>query len=85
MEKAAVQAKVLEIFRLFYDGGAKDTVSKILKTDPNAYDLDPGPFYETLAEVFEIDFDDDEGDFGGMGGTVAQTIDFISSQVFGNA
>jgi hypothetical protein len=79
MEKAEVQAKVLDMFRDFYKVKYPD--SKILKIDPNDLDLDPGPFYETLVEFFGIEFDDADDDFGGMGGKVSKTIKFITGRL----
>jgi hypothetical protein len=50
-----VQETVLQIFRGFYEATEPDR--EILNTDPNDFDLDPGPFYETLVSYFGIEWD----------------------------
>jgi hypothetical protein len=65
------------MFREFF--AADDwTEAKILETDPNGFDLDPGPFYEQLEWTFGVESDPDAFYFGGFGGTVAKTIAFIN-------
>ncbi len=75
----SAKAQVISLFRDFYsaDDWAED---KILDTDPNGFDLDPGPFYEQLQEMFNVADDPDSQYFGGFGGKVSQTIAFIDKQ-----
>lgn len=54
--------------------------SAVLKTNPNRFDTDPAPFYDSLAELFGIPDDETSDDFGGFGGRLEQTIDFIASR-----
>ena len=66
MTKKQVTAFVLKTYRSIYKG--KETDAKILKTDPNGFDLDPAAFYEPLIDKYGVD---------GLKGTVAEIIDLI--------
>ena len=74
MARSAKQI-VLEQFQMFYPDDW--TEAKILETDPNDFDVDPCPFYETLQGMFGVKDDPDNDDFGGWGGTIADTIAFV--------
>jgi hypothetical protein len=61
--------------RTFYR--SKESEAKILATDPNAHDLDPGPFYDMIISELELQGKTDDSPnavFGGLGGTIAETI-----------
>ncbi len=70
---------VISAFRDFYAAGDWSE-EKILATDPNGFDADPGPFYEQLGDDLGVATDPDNDYFGGFGGTVAKTIAFIDKQ-----
>ena len=75
---AEVRKLVLDMYRDFYPIDPPETDEKILSTDPNDYDMDPGPFYETLQERFGVASDDNNEYFGGFGGKVETTIAFLT-------
>lgn len=75
----AVKKEVLGLFEDMYGDDAAGG-GDVLAVDPNDFDLDPGPFYEMLSERFAVPFDDDNDYFGGFGGTLQHTIDFIASR-----
>ena len=72
-KQSTVKAHVLEAFEAHFGEVDGDP----LEMDPNDFDLDPVPFYEGLSELFDVDFDEDNDNFGGFGGTIAETIAFI--------
>jgi hypothetical protein len=74
---AIVKQHVLDLFEGLY---GEDATEATLKLDPNDLDLDPVPFYELLSERFNVPFDPDLEQFGGFGGTLAQTIEFIAAR-----
>jgi hypothetical protein len=74
-QRKLVTDAVLAIFAGFF--GAPPTDG--LDTDPNAFDQDPAPFYEEIVAAFGIAFDDADDNFGGLGGTLAKTIDYVVS------
>jgi glyoxylase-like metal-dependent hydrolase (beta-lactamase superfamily II) len=76
--KARVQEIVLEEWEGIY--GDDMSEAEILKTDPNDFDMDPSMFYEVLQERLEVDYDEDNDYFGGYGGTVAKTIEFLAER-----
>ena len=71
-----VKNHVLELFEGIYG----EEVEDVLATDPNDFDLDPSMFYELLQEMFGVEYDDDNDYFGGFGGSVQDTINFIASR-----
>jgi hypothetical protein len=74
---AVVKEHVLDIFEGMY---GEDATEATLRVDPSDRDVDPGPFYETLSQLFNVPFDEDLEQFGGFGGTLKQTIEFIASR-----
>jgi CBS domain containing-hemolysin-like protein len=66
------------MFEDMYPGDESE--EQILATDPNDFDVDPSMFYETLQERLGVAYDEDNDDFGGYGGTVAQTITFLAAR-----
>ena len=75
---AEVKKLVLDMYRDFYPIDPPETDEQILATDPNDYDVDPGPFYETLQERFGVANDETNDYFGGFGGKVETTIAFVT-------
>jgi hypothetical protein len=75
-KRALMQEMVLELWAEIY--GDDMSTEEILETDPNDFDLDPSIFYESLQERFDVPFDDDNDAFGGYGGSVADTITFLT-------
>jgi hypothetical protein len=75
-KRARVKELVLEMFEAHYPGDLDDP----LEIDPNDFDLDPCPFYETLSSTFGVPFDDEESNFGGFGGTLGETIAYIAAR-----
>ena len=75
---AEVKKVVLDLYRDCYPIDPPETDEKILATDPNDYDVDPGPFYETLQERFGVEHDENNEYFGGYGGKVESTIAFLT-------
>lgn len=74
-----VEKEMLDAYRLFYPSpGKPEPPAKILATDPNDFDVDPGPFYEYLEERFGVSQDPAQSYFGGFGGTIADAIAFIT-------
>jgi hypothetical protein len=71
-----IQQEVLSAFRTFYPQDATDEA--ILAIDPNDYDLDPSPFYEYLEERFGVPGDPEQDYFGGYGGSIRDTIAFLT-------
>ncbi|MEQ9146626.1 MAG: hypothetical protein RLP13_00010, partial [Cytophagales bacterium] len=58
--------------------GTSQTDKQIISIDPNSFDLDPVQFYERITDEFKIEIDFNTNPyFGGLGGSVSNTIDFI--------
>ncbi|MEZ6185417.1 MAG: hypothetical protein R3F62_10455 [Planctomycetota bacterium] len=76
--KSELTRKVLDAYREIY--GDSQSEDEILSTDPNGYDLDPSHFYESLQETFGVPYDPSNDYFGGYGGTVQDTVDFLHSR-----
>jgi hypothetical protein len=74
----AVKGHVLALFRSFYPG--EDTDEQILATDPNDFDVDPGPFYEALSARFGLGDDPEQDYFGGFGGRIEHTIAVVTKR-----
>ena len=77
---AEVKKLVLQMYRDFYPIDPPEPEAKILATDPNDYDVDPSPFYETLQERFGVEHDENNEYFGGYGGKVETTIAFLTKR-----
>jgi len=71
-----VSIKVFGLFRGIY--GVEWPDEKILEFDPNDFDMDPSMFYELLQEEYGVEYDDGASYFGGYGGRVADTVQFIA-------
>ena len=77
---AKVQADVVAIVAKIYRD-KKRTEAQILAFDPNDIDeLDPSMLYEILSERYAVEFDDENDLFGGFGGKVSHTIEFIAGR-----
>jgi hypothetical protein len=76
--RARVEAEVLALFRDCYHGD--ESTAEILDTDPNDFDLDPSMFYELLEDRFGVPQDPANTYFGGYGGTVEATIEFLAAR-----
>jgi hypothetical protein len=73
---AEVKKLVIGIYGGFFDHELSD--DELLATDPNDFDADPSIFYETLVARFGVPYDEEHDYFGGYGGTIADTIAFIT-------
>ncbi len=69
---------VLSLFRSCYPSPDRETDETILETDPNDFDMDPSPFYETVEERFGVPQDPDNEYFGGYGGPIRDLIAFLT-------
>jgi len=77
---AKVRTDVLAIVAHIYRDKQR-TEAQILAFDPNDIDaLDPAMLYEILVERYGVEFDEDDDNFGGFGGTIAKTIEFIAAR-----
>lgn len=70
---------VFFIFRGCYGGANFSSIEDVLAIDPNEWDVDPAPFYETLDAVFGV-ADPQKSYFDGYGGRVRDTVDFITKR-----
>jgi hypothetical protein len=75
---AEVKKELLWLYAACFGSQAGETEEQILATDPNDFDVDPAGFYEWLPDKFGVPFDDKLDYFGGFGGTIADTIAFIT-------
>ena len=82
---AKVRETVLGLFRSFYPSNPPESDEEILEIDPNDFDVDPGPFYETMADRFKLADDPNNDYFGGFGGKIATTIANIAKRWNGKA
>ncbi len=69
---------VLSLFRSCYPSPDRETDETILETDPNDFDMDPSPFYESVEERFGVPQDPDNEYFGGYGGPIRDLIAFLT-------
>jgi hypothetical protein len=77
---AKVRETVLVMFRSFFPANPPESDAQILETDPNDFDMDPSPFYETLQARFGLGNDPDNDYFGGFGGKIETTIANITKR-----
>jgi hypothetical protein len=76
--RAKLQGEILAMAKDIY-GNRSD--AELLALDPNDIDeMDPSIFYELLAERYGVASDPDNDYFGGYGGPISKTIDFIASR-----
>lgn len=75
---ARTLAAVLDAFRASFPSDEDETDEQILDIDPNDFDMDPSPFYEYLEARFGVPQDEDEDYFGGYGGSVRDTVAFLT-------
>ncbi|MDB4961226.1 MAG: hypothetical protein JWP01_1225 [Myxococcales bacterium] len=75
--RSKVAQHVLQLYQETIDPDAR--MPSVLAVDPNDFDLDPGPFYEALEQLFQVE-DATNQAYAGYGGTIEQTIDFIASR-----
>ncbi len=77
---------VFYIFRGCFGGDDSEfeRLVEVLDVDPNEWDMDPSPFYGTLEAVFRV-ADPTKMAFDGYGGTVRDTVKFITSRWKGGA
>jgi hypothetical protein len=75
--RSNVAQHVLQLYQETIDPDAR--LPAVLTVDPNDFDLDPGPFYEALEQLFKVE-DTTHHAYAGYGGTIEQTIDFIASR-----
>jgi hypothetical protein len=74
---AQLQTEILAMVRQLY-GDRSD--AQLLAMDPNEIDaMDPSMFYELLGERYGVADDPTNSYFGGFGGTISHTIDFIAA------
>ncbi len=59
-------------------------IEDVLAIDPNEWDVDPSPFYETLEAVFGV-ADPTKTYFDGYGGRIKDTIEFVTRRWKGGA
>jgi hypothetical protein len=72
-----LQREILSMAREIY-GDQSD--GQLLALDPNDIDeMDPSIFYELLQERYGVATDPDNDYFGGYGGPISKTIDFIAA------
>jgi len=77
--RAQLEREILEMARQIY--GPKKTDAQLLAFDPNDLDeMDPSIFYELLGERYGVESDPDDDYFGGFGGPISKTIDFIAAR-----
>ena len=80
IEKGSKDYERLKTFVLdVFDGVCMPDMDpkEVLSTNPNDWDADPSPFYNTLIAVFGFE---DGTYFSGYGGKVQETIDFIAER-----
>ena len=75
---AQLQAEILAMARQLY-GDRPD--AQLLAMDPNDIDaMNPSMFYELLAERYGVTDDPTNSYFGGFGGAISHTIEFIAGR-----
>jgi hypothetical protein len=79
-KRAKVLDDVVALVRKIYRDRPRSE-AQILTFDPNEVDeLDPNLLYELLVARYGVPFDDSKDYFGGYGGTIGHTIDFLTAR-----
>ena len=77
-QRAQLQAEILAMARQLY-GDRPD--AQLLAMDPNDIDaMDPSMFYELLGERYGVSDDPTNSYFGGFGGPISHTIEFVAGR-----
>lgn len=76
--RAQLQTEILAMAKELY-GDLSD--AELLALDPNNIDeMDPSMFYELLQEKYGVQPDENNDCFGGFGGKISKTIEFIAAR-----